>query len=116
MRDEHPRRRQADGDRRRWPDERLDDLADTVRSFAPLVKQVGVAESELKQHDEELTAIRQSVRDVAKVCEDFHAEYRADQKHAKTANRAVVIAMIGSSATVIAAVIAAIAVILTGGN
>ena len=127
MPDEQPRRRDADEDRRRWSDDRLDDLADLVRAFAPLPLQVGIAESNIEQHNDELDDVRAGIKDlenrlvrqisaVSKSCEAFHAEYREDQKQSKSANRAVVIALIGSSATVIAAVVAAVAVIVTGGG
>lgn len=121
MRDEHPRRRQADQDRRRWGDDRLDALADDVRGLAPLVKQVAVTESKIGEHDRDLADARQWIREVearlvvqiaavAKSCDDFRTEYRADQKQARTANRTLVlgilIAIIGAVATIAAAIIA----------
>jgi cobalamin biosynthesis Mg chelatase CobN len=122
--DEHPDRRYGE-ERRRWPDSRLDDLADMVRTLAPLTRQVGVAESNIDQHDDDLRDLREWIREVearlvtqisavAKSCEDFHAEYRHDQQQAKSANRAVVVALIAASATIIAAAITALAV-MTGG-
>lgn len=116
-----PRRRRSDEDRRRWSDDRLDDLADDVRGLAPLVKQVAIVEADVRQHGRELADARQWIKDaearlgvqitaVAKSCEDFRAEYRADQKQARTANRTLVlgilVAIIGAVATIAAAVIA----------
>lgn len=107
-------------------DERLDDLAELVRMLAPLTAQVGINQANIDRHADELGDQREWLKDVegrlvaqmdavGEECRSFHQEYREDQKAAKTANRAVVVAMIAASATIIAAAIAALAVVLSGG-
>lgn len=60
---------------------------------------------------------------VADECKQFRAEYRADRKAAlersdstKASSRTIVVAMIVGSCTVLAAIVAAIAAVLTGGG
>lgn len=85
------------------------------------------------RHDERLTGLKEDLieirddlrKDITKVsdeCKAFREEYRKDRREAlerssasRASNRMVVVAMIGGSATVFAAIVAAVAAIVTGG-
>lgn len=66
-----------------------------------------------------LAELKIEIRKVDQDCENWHNEYRKDRNReleGRISNKTIVIAMIGGSATVLAAIIAAAAVILTGGH
>lgn len=66
-----------------------------------------------------LAELKAEIRKVDADCESWHNEYRKDRNReleGRISNKTIVIAMIGGSATILAAIIAAATVILTGGQ
>lgn len=107
-----------------WNDARLDELAATVRLLGSTVTTVAVHSNMLAEATDDRMELRRWVSDVesrlvksiervAVDCETFQAEYREDAKAARQSNRTLVVAVVAGSATVFAAIIAAIATILT---
>ena len=88
---------------------RIDDL---LTKFGDTVRREEFRE-DMKQLRKDLTA---HIDKVGGECEEFRDEYRQDRKRAlegSVSKRMIVIAMIGGSATVLASLVAAVAVIIT---
>lgn len=74
-----------------------------------------------RTHREALKEMREQlyreVKGVSKECKDFHEEYRRDRAEelkGRVSNRTIIIALIAGSCTVLAALISAAAVVLSG--
>ncbi|MBA3583416.1 MAG: hypothetical protein H0W36_02605 [Gemmatimonadetes bacterium] len=115
--------KRADARYRSWNDGRLDDLADQVRIVAALGTMVARHDSKIDQSEDDRIEMRSTLeklesrmaRDIARVakeCEDFHTEYRQDREAAKTGSRGMVVAMVGGSFGVLAAIVSAAAVLI----
>lgn len=101
-------------------DERIDeaktDRAEIRSELAKVEQQLLAALGRSEQRT------REHIERVDKSCQDFREEYRRDraearkrQENTKVSNRTLVAAMIAGSFTVLAAIIGAAAVVLTGG-
>lgn len=93
-------------------DDRAEIRSELAKLEVELLAAMGRQEQRMREH----------VERVGRECHGFWNEYRADrdaalkrQDAAKVSNRTVVVAMIAGSATVLAAIIGAAAVLLTGG-
>jgi hypothetical protein len=110
---------------RAWNDDRLDDLAAQVRVVAALGTVVARHDAKLDQADDERVAMRRTLEqlearmtsDIARVareCEEFHTEYRADRDSARSNSRGLVIAVIAGSFGILASIVSAAAVLIGG--
>lgn len=88
MADETPRRRAADRDRRRWNDDRLDDLATQVRALGPSVGQLIGVEARLAQVTDDADDFKRWIGDVeARLRVDLQRE-REDRREAEERQKA----------------------------
>lgn len=72
-----------------------------------------------KQIEKGLSDLKEDLKEIDDECKTWHNEYRRDKKQeleGRVSNKTIVIALIGGSATVLASIIAAATVILTGGH
>lgn len=129
MSDQSPQhgRREGDIDRRRWNDDRLDDLAHTVRAIAPLATQVARHDAVLDQLVGDIADFKSWITDVderltrridreAEAQEAFRKEYREDRDRAKKDRGAIVVAAITAAASILVALIGAAVLLIQGGG
>jgi Flp pilus assembly protein TadB len=123
MANEQPQRRVWDQERRRWTDERLDDLADLVRAFAPTVTMVATHQANIDELRSDIVDFKRAMVDVevrlcrrideeAKAQADFRREYRRHREEDAQAGKQEQATRTGGRWTLWAAAVGGIAVVL----
>lgn len=117
----------------RWNDQAIDQLAKTVEAFGPVVGQAIQTETELEatqrafeEHRREVERVEQrmidKLEDVLEECKEWHKDtsrrFTSLERTAKErlqGRRMIVVAVIGASGVVVAALITTIVTLLTHG-
>lgn len=75
-----PEPRRRSDEYRRWNDERLDDLAQIVRGFSPVVTMVATHAAQIDAIRDDLAELRTTQADEARAAAAFRREYREDRE------------------------------------
>lgn len=123
---QHPRRRDTDR-RERWGDDRIDDLAGSVRMLASMATQVAQHQAHIDELRTDIADFKVWLSDVegrltkridseAEAWAAFRTEYREDRKADRKGRGVIIAAAITAAGTTLVGLVSAAVLLATGGG